>query len=161
MKLVEYTARYKPLIDNYHLADDTFSRRPQESLLQTYQDKEFHRILAFNNNDLVTFFILDEGKDKYNYTNQSDSLLLRSFSTDSRYTRKGFALQTLKQLPGFVQEKFPHIRTIVLGVNERNVQAIQLYKKAHFTDTGKKYFGKKDWQLIFELPIYENYFKQP
>ncbi|GEQ48788.1 GNAT family N-acetyltransferase [Tetragenococcus koreensis] len=154
MRLIEYTAKYKDYLDNYYLADDTFSRSPQESLLQTQRGKEFHRILAFNQDDLVTFFILDEGKDKYDYIDRADSLLLRSFSTDSRYTKKGFALQALKELPAFVQKKFPHIGTIVLGVNEENTKAIQLYKKSHFTDTGRKYKGRKGWQLIFELPIH-------
>lgn len=157
MKLIEYTAKYKGYLNNYYLADDTFSKSPQESLLQTHRGSELHRILALNHDDLVTFFVLDEGRDKYDYTDRTDSILLRSFSTDSRYARKGFALQALKELPAFVQEKFPHIKTIILGVNQENTKAIQLYKKGGFYDTGRKYSGRKGWQLIFELPIYQYY----
>lgn len=36
MKLIEYTAKYKDYLNNYYLADDTFSKSPQESLLQTH-----------------------------------------------------------------------------------------------------------------------------
>lgn len=107
---------------------------------------EYHSILCIDNEQLVTFFVLDNGKDKYKYTNRSDSILLRSFSTDSRHTRKGYAKECLKLLPQFIKMNYPDISEVVLGVNEKNPAAIQLYENCGFHDTFKKYYSEKSYQ---------------
>lgn len=93
-------------------------------------------------------FFLDEGSDKFKYTEENDSLLLRAFSTDSKYLRKGYATKTIELLAQFVKKEFPEVKQVVLGVNGKNLSAISLYLKTGFKDLGVKYLGKKGYQKV-------------
>lgn len=153
MNLIKYTSHYKQAVTNYVLEDNFYSKRPVDAIRDAAQAKNFLPVLSFNNDSLVNFFVLDSGPTKADYSNQEDTILLRSFSTDSRQTGKGFAATTLTLLPAFVKANFPEVHSVTLGVNQANTPAINLYKKCDFRDTGRRYLGTKGWQLIFELTL--------
>ena len=153
MELIRYSKQYEQQIADYVLKDDYYSKQPKIAIKQAKHDRTSFPILSFNNGTLVSFFVLDSGLEKDNYTNQKNILLLKSFSTDSRYTGKEFASKTLNSLSNFIKNNFPEIKTVILGVNQKNIPAINLYKKCGFKDTGQKYLGEIGWQLIFALPL--------
>lgn len=151
MELVCYHPTFKNHITNYRLDDSTYTGVPKEVIDQEIET--FSPILGFDKNKLVTFFVLDEGEDKFNYTSDSASLLLRAFSTDSNELRKGYGLKSLLLLQEFTNEHFPSINKIVLAVNEKNDAANSLYLKAGFKDTTRRFLGPKGPQKILELLI--------
>ncbi|KAA8446627.1 GNAT family N-acetyltransferase [Weissella paramesenteroides] len=153
MKLIQYSEPYAQQIANYVLKNDYYSRHPQTAIKLAKKSKDSFPVLSFSNDTLVSFFTLDTGTEKANYTKQENTILLKSFSTDSRYTGKGFASKTLNALPDFMKKTFPKIKSVILGVNQNNLPAINLYKKCGFQDTGRKYLGEKGYQLIFVLPL--------
>ncbi|MEG0256589.1 N-acetyltransferase, partial [Vagococcus sp.] len=123
MKLIEYSDSYKTNINNYFLTEEMtyYTGIPKDCIAISEEMPSFHSILAFSdNNELVTFFVLDEGEDKTLYTDNLNSMLLRSFSTDSHHIKKGYAKEALGLLADFVRVNFPHINEIVLAVNEKN-----------------------------------------
>jgi RimJ/RimL family protein N-acetyltransferase len=77
--------------------------------------------------------------------------LIRSFSTDSRETRKGYATKSLRALIPFIKSNFEGVEEVVLGVNEKNPNAYQMYLKAGFTDTKKKYLGPRGYQHVLKI----------
>ncbi|MFG6147424.1 GNAT family N-acetyltransferase [Halobacillus sp. B23F22_1] len=69
---------------------------------------------------------------------------------------KGIATQGLKLLPAFVKEALQDVDEIVLGVNERNVPARNLYLKTGFVDKNQIYNGPKGPQHILHLKVKKN-----
>lgn len=153
MQLLEYNPAYSKFIKDYYLEDLTYTGTPMEAVEKSEKNKEYHSILCIEAGNLVTFFVLDYGEDKYKYTDEKNIFLLRSFSTDSRFKRKGYAKRSLQLLRKFVKKEYPFISKIVLGVNEKNEPAINLYKNAGFYDTSKKYKGAKGFQKILALDV--------
>lgn len=153
MKLIQYSAEHAQRITDYVLRDDYYSKQPLIAVKQAAESQSSFPILAFHNGILVSFFVLDSGSEKDNYTLQKNTMLLKSFSTDTRYVGHGFGSQALSALPTFMATNFPKIEAVVLGVNQNNLPAIKLYQKCGFKDTGRKYLGQIGWQLIFVLPL--------
>lgn len=83
----------------------------------------------------------------------SVAMLLTAFSIEYLHQGKGFAKKAMKDLKTFVMKEFSFCNEIVLAVNKRNVPAQNLYKKAGFTDTGRRKMGKIGEQLILSLSI--------
>ena len=93
----------------------------------------------------VGFFILDRGEDKLEYTNNPQSILLRSFSINPLYQGQGIAKATM--LPGllekFIYQLAPSCNEIVLAVNPANQLAYQLYLKCGFLEAGKMVMSRR------------------
>ncbi|MFV0559310.1 MAG: GNAT family N-acetyltransferase [Enterococcus sp.] len=155
MYLVEYDMQHREAINNYCLTDAMiyFTSEPKENVSISETKRTYHSIVCYANKKLVTFFVLDESSAKSIYTNEPNAMLLRAFSTDTRYTRKGHAKEALTLLPDFVKQQYPHIKEIVLAVNSKNNAAQKLYLNANFSDTGKKARGEKGELLIFNYKI--------
>lgn len=151
MRLVPYDPSFQSYIENYYVEDLSYTGLPKDIL---HNSKEtFFPVLCFEKDQLVCFFILDSGKDKFQYTKDKNSLLLRAFSTDSYHTKKGYATSALNQLSFFVREHFPSITNVCLGVNEKNKLAIHLYEKVGFENTHKTFNGPKGVQKILILKV--------
>lgn len=90
------------------------------------EDPDRHSILAIENNNLVSFFVLHEKGGVKPYSNNTKALLLRAFSTDFNHQGKGYAKKTLSLLPQFVRSRFSHINEIILAVNVKNKAAQQV-----------------------------------
>lgn len=154
MKLAAYNNKFKNQIKTYQVKDVVFTGLPQNAIEISQKNKDYHPILLVNeSNEIYTFFVLDYGDDKFKYTSNINSLLLRSFSTNERFLRKGYAFSALSLLSKYVQTNYPDVQEIVLGVNKRNLAAQNLYKKAGFEEKAKTYIGKKGIQLIFSKSI--------
>lgn len=154
MKLIAYNNEFKEQLKTYQIKDLTFTGLPQNAIKISQKNKDYHPILLVNeSNEIYTFFVLDYGDDKFKYTKSMKSLLLRSFSTNERFLRKGYAFFALNLLSKYVQINYPDIQEIVLGVNKKNLAAQKLYKKAGFEKKAKTYIGKKGIQLIFSKSV--------
>lgn len=155
MFLVEYEKRFEKIVSKYLLNDEMkyFTGLPIESTKISEANSKYHSILCFSSTKLVTFFALDEGNDKFNYTSEKDSLLLRSFSTDFRYLRNGYGKEALRLLPDFVNDKYPFIKEIVLAVNSKNKPAYSLYVQSNFIDNNTRVDGKKGELIVLSYKM--------
>lgn len=154
MKLVEYNDTYKSQLKSYKVGDETYTGLPQDAVIISQKNKNYHSILLINDlNEISTFFVLDYGEDKFKYTTATKSVLLRSFSTNEAFLRRGYALKTLQLLPNYIRNNYPAVKKIVLGVNEKNLAAQSLYEKAAFVKESQTYIGKKGKQFIFSKEI--------
>jgi len=91
----------------------------------------------------VGFFSLDVSDDRFLYTDNKKSILLRAFSIMPHFQGKGIAKSALLLLPDFIKEQYPDLNEIVFGVNFENENAYQLYLKTGYLNTGKTYQGPK------------------
>ncbi|MFT8531864.1 GNAT family N-acetyltransferase [Bifidobacterium aquikefiri] len=150
MRLIECSPEFEERIADYSLQDTTYTGAPKDAITVSKKNGKYHSILCVTEgNEIPTFFVLDSGDDKFRYTADSRSLLLRSFSTDDRFVRKGYALEALRLLPAYISARFPETDQVVLGVNERNSAAQQLYEKAQFIRQNRVYQGRLGRQLIY------------
>lgn len=150
MRLAMYDERFKEVVDTYELTEEYlyYTGHPIDCIKLTQQDSSRFSILAMNEEQLVTFFDLHKDEGVKPYSTNEKAILLRAFSTDSRYQGKGYAKQALQLLPAFVQANFHEINEIVLAVNIRNEAAQGLYKKCGFVDEGVREMGPKGELII-------------
>ena len=155
MDILSYRAADRNSILNYSLAPESlaFTRTPREALAYGRGRHGYYPYLCLADKQLVGFFVLDAGADKYRYTADSSGLLLRSFSVADPYRGKGYAKAILKQIPDFIAENFPQFKTVVLGVNKQNKIAVNLYRNHGFSETGRTYVNTKGRQLIMEMHL--------
>ena len=150
MKIRFYRSSDREALQSYHLTDLRFTSHPKEAVADL---ENRYAILGLEEDQIVTFLILDAGEEKYTYGGQPDSLLLRSFSTDERFQIRGYGSQTLKILPEFLREHLPMYKSIILGVNERNQVASYLYRENGFSKQPQRILGQAGWQEVYELKI--------
>ena len=150
MQFYFYDARFKHAIDQYQLSEEQlrFTGEPKECIKLSNEDSERFSILAFENDQFGTFFVLHKNEGIKPYSENNHAILLRAFSTDFRHQRKGFAKKALMMLPSFVKENFREINEIVLAVNLGNEAAQGLYRKCGFIDEGERRMGPKGELII-------------
>ena len=150
MQIRFYRSSDREALQSYHLTDLRFTSHPSQAVVDL---ENRYAILGLEEDQIVTFLILDAGEKKFTYGGQPESLLLRSFSTDEDFQMRGYGSQTLKLLPGFVREHLPMYRSIILGVNERNQVASYLYRETGFSKQPQRILGPAGWQEVYELKI--------
>jgi len=143
MRLKFYEASDRSLIEQYTLTEEQlrFTMSPQASIELVKTDESRHAVLVMKEGKLVSFFVLHEKEGVKPYSVNSRALLIRAFSTDVKEQGKGYATEALQLLPSFVQQHFPTINELVLGVNFPNIAAQALYKKCGFVDEGVNAVG--------------------
>lgn len=153
MNLTLYTEQHKQLIESYKLNEEQlrFTCTPKESIEQSKNEENRSNILAVEDDQLVTFFVLHTSEGVAPYSDNRHAILLRGFSTDERHQGKGFAKKALQLLPQFVKKQFPQIDEIVLAVNVENRVAQSLYKKCGFVDEGVRVMGKKGELIVMSF----------
>jgi GNAT superfamily N-acetyltransferase len=109
-----------------------------------------HPIAVLFQSQAIGFFVLDDSNEKFTYTTEMNSLLLRSLSLHPAYQGKGLGKEIMGVLDEFVQLHFPEKTSIYLAVNQRNIRAKELYFKTGYLDTGKIYVGIKGPQFILK-----------
>jgi RimJ/RimL family protein N-acetyltransferase len=82
------------------LKNDSFSRTPVTILM---------------GNHIAGFFVLDVSDDRYLYTENPNSILLRGFSIHPDYQGQGIAEKSIQALPTFIHQQFPQFDEVVLG----------------------------------------------
>ncbi|MGG0656645.1 GNAT family N-acetyltransferase [Rummeliibacillus pycnus] len=150
MELTIYTDQYYQLIENYKLTEEqlNFTGAPTECIELSKKDTDRCSILAIEQEQLVTFFVLHRNEGVKDYSQNNKAILLRAFSTDARHQGQGYAKKSLEQLPQFVKNEFSNVDEIVLAVNVANSAAQSLYKKSGFIDEGVRTMGKKGELIV-------------
>lgn len=150
MEFYFYDERFKQEIDQYQLNEEQlrYTGDPKDCIKLSNEDSERHSILAMENDQLVTFFVLHKNEGVKPYSDNDYAILIRAFSTDFRQQGKGYAKKALMQLPAFVRDNFTEINELVLAVNLGNEAAQGLYKKCGFIDEGVRRMGKKGELII-------------
>lgn len=101
----------------------------------------------------IGFFLLDWGTDKFKLTDNTDAVLLRSFSINPDYQGKGIAKKAMNEVSNYAKSIFPAVSELVLSVNMKNQIAHNVYLKAGFTDNGKTIEGKFGPQHVLSKKI--------
>lgn len=155
MQLNFYNEKFRNAVDQYILTDEQlrFTGMPADSIKLSNEDSDRHSILALKGDTLVTFFVLHKNEGVKPYSNNQNAILLRAFSTDSRYQGKGYAHTALTSLPDFVKEYFGEINEIVLAVNLQNEAAQRLYQKCGYIDEGERRMGTKGELIIMSYHL--------
>lgn len=153
MNLIDDYQRFQKHIEDYQLDDQRFARTPKVATNVAVGRTGQTPLLGMVDQQLVCYGLLDFSEAKSEYTRNEESVVLRSFSTDSRHLRKGHASRFLSQLPDYLHTYAPHVNELVLGVNVANPNALRLYEKVGFEDTGRKFHDKKGYQHIMSLAI--------
>ena len=150
MELCFYNEQFRNAIEEYHITEEQlrFTGSPIESIKMVNEDLNRYAILATEDGRLVTYFNLHINDGVKPYSINPNAILLRTFSTDSRYLGKGYAKQALHLLPTFVKQHFDNITDIVLAVNLQNEAAQSLYKKCGYVDEGERRMGRNGELII-------------
>ncbi|GAA0362009.1 GNAT family N-acetyltransferase [Bacillus horti] len=153
MKLYEYENQLKSEVENYTLSEEQlkYTTTPRECIKLSEEDLDRHSILAIEDNQLVTFFVLHENEGVKPYSENAKAILLRAFSTNYNHQGKGYATKSLLLLPEFVRTTFTQSNEIILAVNVENIAAQSLYKKCGFIDNGVRQEGKKGQLIIMSF----------
>lgn len=153
--LVEYTDSYEEHLSNYYLPKEQlqFTSMPLDTINSPNISNSAKHILILENNIPVGYFALEGGEKLLKYSENPNARLLIAFSIDSRNQGKGLAKIGLQLLPEFVRNQLHGIDEIVLGVNQRNTPAYNLYLKTGFVDENEFYEGPYGPQHILHLRV--------
>jgi len=153
--LVEYTDTYGEHLLNYHLPEEQlqFTSLPLEKINNPIVSNTAKHLLILEDGVPVGYFALEDGEKLLKYSTNTNARLLTSFSIDSRNQGKGLAKTGLQLLPEYVRNHLPGTDEIVLGVNQKNTAAYNLYLKTGFVDRNEFYEGPKGPQHILHLKV--------
>ncbi|MGD6963565.1 GNAT family N-acetyltransferase [Fictibacillus phosphorivorans] len=130
-----------------------FTSMPDE-VLKTFQSDIFNQpFVIYSDQQLVGWFALYTDQSGNIYTNNKLAILLKSFSIDVRFQKRGFGLDSLKLLPNIVKQQYKNKNEIILTVHETNDAAISLYRKAGFIHKGENHNGEYGIEMIFRMGI--------
>ncbi|WP_306976854.1 GNAT family N-acetyltransferase [Alkalibacillus salilacus] len=153
ISLIQYTEPYKPFLDDYHLPEEQlmFTMLPIEKIHNPKVTSTSSHVLILDGDRPVGYFTLEDGAKLQKYSDNPRARVLTSFSIESTFQGKGLAKDALTLLPSFVHEELPEVNEIVLGVNQKNVAALNLYIKMGFMDEGEIFEGAKGPQHVLHL----------
>lgn len=130
-----------------------FTSLPIKVIEAFKKDKDKQPFFIYFNDFLIGFFALYTNKTSNYYSSNEHAILLKSFSIDSRFQKRGHALNTLRILPEIINLNFPDKDEIILTVHHTNIPAINLYIKAGFIDKGMRFEGDFGEELIFHFDL--------
>lgn len=112
------------------------------------EDSDAFPVTIFENDIPVGFFVLDFGQDKFELTDNENSVLLRSLSVNPQMQGKGIGKKAMLKADGFVKENFKNCTEIVLAVNQKNTSAYHIYLEAGYINDGKTRIGRSGPQYL-------------
>lgn len=132
-----------------------FTAMPKATLdiIQEKNKGDKFPVSIFSQNKAVGFFVLDFGEDKFEMTENTQSVLLRSLSINPAYQGNGIGKMAMITVSDFVKENFPDCDEVVLAVNFNNKSAYDLYLKCGFTDEGKTRAFRNGYQHLLSKQI--------
>ncbi|UHO37567.1 GNAT family N-acetyltransferase [Chryseobacterium capnotolerans] len=137
---------------SYSLDDNQlrFTASPNQALenIEKRDDHDAYPITILENFVPVGFFVLDFGKDKFELTDNENSVLVRSLSVNPDVQGKGIGKAAMIQVDDFVRKNFKDCDEIVLGVNQKNDSAYHIYLKAGYIYEGKTRIGRSGPQYL-------------
>ncbi|WP_347216773.1 GNAT family N-acetyltransferase [Chryseobacterium sp.] len=116
--------------------------------IEKRDDHDAYPVTILENNVPVGFFVLDFGKDKFELTDNENSVLVRSLSVNPEMQGRGIGKTAMIQVDDFVRENFKHCNEIVLAVNQKNDSAYHIYLKAGYVYDGKTRIGRSGPQYL-------------
>ncbi|ASK31982.1 GNAT family N-acetyltransferase [Chryseobacterium sp. T16E-39] len=105
-------------------------------------------VTIFEDQNPAGYFALDFGDDKFELTDNPNSVLLRSLSINPQFQGKGVGKAAMIQVDDFVRTHFENCDEIVLAVNQNNISAYELYIKVGYIYEGKTRIGRSGPQLL-------------
>lgn len=155
VRLVEFDEKYTDRLSEFSLPDDQlmFTSMPLEKIKDPNLSSNTKHILILDREEPVGYFALEDGEKLRKYTKNASARVLTAFSIDMTHQGKGLAKAALHLLPEFVKVNLPTITEVVLGVNQRNQAAMNLYLKSGFADENEVYEGPKGPQSVLHLKI--------
>ncbi|WBV59940.1 GNAT family N-acetyltransferase [Chryseobacterium camelliae] len=110
-------------------------------------------VSIFNDDILVGFLVLDFGADKFDITDNPNSVLLRSLSINPEFQGKGIGKAAMLLTDNFVKEHFNTCDEIVLAVNQNNSAAYEIYLKTGYSYDGKIREGRSGPQYLMSKKL--------
>lgn len=155
IQLVPYEEKYFKALTEYPLSEAQlkFTGHPLELLERAATNSTYNPIIILEDQQVVGFFVLDSGEDRFYYTENLNTILLRGYSVHANCQGRGIAKESMRLLPLFVQANFPQVKEVVLGVNEANKIAQTVYLKANFIDEGKRHIGRSGMQIAMSKAL--------
>lgn len=157
VELKRYNESYFEALNSYHLDEiqSEFTRNVNYCLNERkdLEDPKKTVIAILSDDAPVGFFVIDTGEDKYRYTNNQASILIRSLSLNPEYQGQGIGKEAMKLVSKFVKTNIRGINEMVLAVNFKNENAYWVYRKADFIDEGNVFDGRKGPQHILTKRI--------
>lgn len=116
--------------------------------IEARDDDNAFPITILENNIPAGFFVLDFGKDKFELTDNTNSVLIRSLSVNPEMQGRGIGKIAMTLVEDFVRENFKNCDEIVLAVNQKNDSAYHIYLKAGYIYDGKTRIGRSGPQYL-------------
>lgn len=111
-------------------------------------DEDAFPVTIFENDLPVGFFVLDFGKDKFELTDNENSVLVRSLSVNPQMQGKGIGKSAMVKVSDFVKDHFNSCNEIVLAVNQKNDSAYHIYLQSGYIYDGKTRMGRSGPQYL-------------
>lgn len=137
-------------LDEIQAQYSSLPKQALERIEARNQNDDFfaYPVTVFYDEKIAGFCVLDFGNDKFEMTENKDSVLLRSLSINPDFQGKGVGKSVMMIIDDFIKEHFKDCNEIVLSVNERNDFAFQIYLKQHYIYDGKKIAGRSGPQFV-------------
>ncbi len=105
-------------------------------------------VSVFDDENVAGFLVLDFGADKFDITDNPNSVLLRSLSINPEFQGKGIGKSAMLATDEFVKKHFSTCDEIVLAVNQNNRLAYEIYLKTGYSYDGKMREGRSGPQYL-------------
>jgi len=126
-----------------------FTATAQQALQSiSERDDDAFPVTIFENDQVVGFFVLDFGKDKFELTDDKTSVLLRSLSVNPQMQGRGIGKIAMLEVGNFVKNHFGDCKEIVLAVNQKNDSAYHIYLQSGYIFDGKTRIGRSGPQYL-------------
>ncbi|WP_246187855.1 nucleotidyltransferase family protein [Paenibacillus tengchongensis] len=158
VRLAAFEEKYREGLLAFRLPAEQaeFTGMPEETLDEALENRDKLPVVILGGERPVGFFVLHTGAGIGPfYAEWPEAALLRAFLVDQDSQGQGYAKAGLALLPGFIRNRLPAVREIVLAVNERNEAALALYIRAGFRDYGLRRSALKGQQRILQYPLRE------
>lgn len=111
-----------------------FTSTPVQVLARVRGDADRLPVTILAESVPVGFFLLCVGEHRDKYLPEPDptAVALTALSIDPARQGQGLGFTAMGLLPGFVREKYPSAKRLILAVNQRNHTALRLYARAGF-----------------------------
>lgn len=135
VQLVPYDSKYDQDLEKFTIAEaeSAFALLPFAALEDLAPGE--YPVVVLHQQHPVGFMRLNQNDEGASLAQNSNAVLVKSFSITERMQGQGLAQAALPQLPDYVRTHFPNTDEIVLSVNFKNPKAIHVYQKLGYIDT--------------------------
>lgn len=146
------------LLDEIQSQFTATAKQSLEKIEERNQSGDFsaYPITIFYDEKVVGFFVFDFGEDKFDLTENQNSVLIRSLSVNPQFQGKGIGKSAMIAADHFIKEHFADCKEIVLAVDEKNTSAFQLYLNTGYVYDGKMREGRSGSQFLMSKKLQNN-----